>query len=134
MVGSEATDSSRMILDWGDQIRRTEGEPSMLERIESPADLQGLSPDALDELAAEIRQFLVEKVCRTGGHLGPNLGVVERTLALHRVFDVGTDVAVGHRASGLRAQDPDRASGRFRHPAPGGAVRLLPRAPRARWT
>jgi len=58
----------------------------LLDSIHTPQDLRGLSPDQLAVLAAEIRDFLVEKVARTGGHLGPNLGVVELTLALHRVF------------------------------------------------
>ncbi len=72
-----------------------------LERIDSPADLRGLDAEALASLAGEIRQFLVEKVSRTGGHLGPNLGVVELTLALHRVFDSPTDVLLwdtGHQS------------------------------------
>ena len=59
----------------------------MLEQIRGPADLQRLSQPQLTDLAAEIRQFLINKVAATGGHLGPNLGVVELTLALHRVFD-----------------------------------------------
>ena len=59
----------------------------MLERIRGPADLQRLSRQQLTDLAHEIRQFLIHKVAATGGHLGPNLGVVELTLALHRVFD-----------------------------------------------
>lgn len=59
----------------------------ILKRISSPADIRRLSDQQLAELADEIRQFLVEKVSATGGHLGPNLGVVELTLALHRVFD-----------------------------------------------
>jgi len=59
----------------------------MLEQVRGPADLQHLTQDQLTELAVEIRQFLIHKVAATGGHLGPNLGVVELTLALHRVFD-----------------------------------------------
>jgi 1-deoxy-D-xylulose-5-phosphate synthase len=73
----------------------------VLDGIDSPADLRALSPGQLDELAAEIRAFLVEKVSRTGGHLGPNLGVVELTLALHRVFDSPDDVLLwdtGHQS------------------------------------
>ncbi|HCO02751.1 MAG TPA: 1-deoxy-D-xylulose-5-phosphate synthase [Actinobacteria bacterium] len=58
----------------------------ILDRIHSPADLRGLTEAELQALAEEIRQFLVETVSKTGGHLGPNLGVVELTLALHRVF------------------------------------------------
>lgn len=73
----------------------------MLERIGSPADVRGLTPEQLVELAAEIREYLVQSVSRTGGHLGPNLGVVELTLGLHRVFDSPTDTLVfdtGHQA------------------------------------
>ena len=73
----------------------------VLEGIDSPADLRALGAEQLDELAAEIRAFLVEKVSRTGGHLGPNLGVVEMTLALHRVFDSPNDVILwdtGHQS------------------------------------
>jgi len=64
---------------------------SILERITSPDDLRTLSPEELTELSAEIREFLVTEVSKTGGHLGPNLGVVELTLALHRVFDSPND-------------------------------------------
>ena len=73
----------------------------MLEEISKPADLKGLSLAQLAELSAEIRAFLVEKVSRTGGHLGPNLGVVELTLALHRSFDSPKDVILfdtGHQS------------------------------------
>jgi 1-deoxy-D-xylulose-5-phosphate synthase len=73
----------------------------MLEQIRGPADLQHLSAHQLRELAAEIREFLIHKVAATGGHLGPNLGVVELTLALHRVFDSPHDPIIfdtGHQA------------------------------------
>nr|WP_153427122.1 1-deoxy-D-xylulose-5-phosphate synthase [Streptomyces alkaliphilus] len=63
----------------------------MLTRIRGPRDLDRLTPDELRELAAEIRTFLISSVARTGGHLGPNLGVVELTIALHRVFDSPAD-------------------------------------------
>ncbi|MGP6173026.1 1-deoxy-D-xylulose-5-phosphate synthase [Corynebacterium sp. A21] len=63
----------------------------ILHRISSPADLTDLSSEQLDALAGEIRDFLVAKVSATGGHLGPNLGVVELTLALHRVFESPED-------------------------------------------
>jgi 1-deoxy-D-xylulose-5-phosphate synthase len=72
-----------------------------LENIAGPQDLRALDDRQLDELATEIRDFLVAKVSRTGGHLGPNLGVVELTLALHRVFDSPRDRIVfdtGHQA------------------------------------
>ena len=73
----------------------------MLEQIRGPADLQHLTQDQLTELAVEIRQFLIHKVAATGGHLGPNLGVVELTLGLHRVFDSPHDPIIfdtGHQA------------------------------------
>ncbi|MBW3659577.1 MAG: 1-deoxy-D-xylulose-5-phosphate synthase, partial [Actinobacteria bacterium] len=73
----------------------------MLERIDSPADLKALSYDQLPELAAELRAFIVEAVSRVGGHLGSNLGAVELTMALHRVFDSPRDVLLwdtGHQA------------------------------------
>ncbi|MFC5908575.1 1-deoxy-D-xylulose-5-phosphate synthase [Streptacidiphilus monticola] len=64
---------------------------ALLTRIQGPRDLDRLTPGQLAELAEEIRGFLVESVSRTGGHLGPNLGVVELTLALHRVFQSPRD-------------------------------------------
>ncbi|WP_432105503.1 1-deoxy-D-xylulose-5-phosphate synthase [Streptomyces sp. bgisy091] len=64
---------------------------TMLESIKGPQDLKALSPAELGVLAEEIREFLVRTVTRTGGHLGPNLGVVELTIALHRVFDSPVD-------------------------------------------
>lgn len=60
---------------------------SILDALNGPVELRALNAAQLLQLAAEIRGFLVESVCRTGGHLGPNLGVVEITMALHRVFD-----------------------------------------------
>jgi len=71
-----------------------------LDSITSPQDLRALTGDQLDELAEEIRDFLISTCARTGGHLGPNLGVVELTLALHRVFDSPRDRMVfdtGHQ-------------------------------------
>ena len=71
----------------------------ILNRIESPKDLKALSPTELGALAEEIRRYLVTTVSRTGGHLASNLGVVEMTIALHRVFDFETDrlvFDVGH--------------------------------------
>jgi len=73
----------------------------MLESIKSPKDLHGLSYEQLDALSAEIRQFLITKVSKTGGHLGPNLGVVELTLAIHRTFNSPKDVVLfdtGHQS------------------------------------
>ncbi|AYY13810.1 1-deoxy-D-xylulose-5-phosphate synthase [Actinobacteria bacterium YIM 96077] len=69
--------------------------------LAGPETVRGLSQDALAGLAERIRQFLIDKVCSTGGHLGPNLGVIELTLALHRVFDSPRDVLLfdtGHQA------------------------------------
>jgi 1-deoxy-D-xylulose-5-phosphate synthase len=72
----------------------------LLDTINSPADLKALSVDQLEKLAAEIRQAICDQVAKTGGHLAPNLGVVELTLALHYVFDFATDrllFDVGHQ-------------------------------------
>lgn len=74
---------------------------AILETIRGPRDLDRLSREQLTELAAEIREFLVREVAKTGGHLGPNLGVVELTMAIHRVFDSPKDPIVwdvGHQA------------------------------------
>ncbi|RZU45452.1 1-deoxy-D-xylulose-5-phosphate synthase [Streptomyces sp. BK022] len=74
---------------------------TILESIRGPRDLKALSQDDLGELSAEVRAFLVEAVSRTGGHLGPNLGVVELTIALHRVFESPVDRIVwdtGHQS------------------------------------
>ena len=74
---------------------------AILETINSPADLRRLDQSQLAELAAEVRAFLVEQTSRTGGHLSPNLGVVELTFALHRVFESPKDAIVwdtGHQA------------------------------------
>lgn len=74
---------------------------SILERIEGPRDLDGLSSDECRTLAAEIREFLISEVAKTGGHLGPNLGVVELTIAMHRVFESPRDPIIfdtGHQS------------------------------------
>jgi 1-deoxy-D-xylulose-5-phosphate synthase len=74
---------------------------SLLERINGPEDLKGLSQDQLTRLAGEIRDLMIETTVRTSGHLGPNLGVVELTIAVHRVFDSPKDKIVfdtGHQA------------------------------------
>src|SRR5438477_7578375 len=73
----------------------------LLAGINSPADLKRLDQQQLTQLAIEVRAFLVEQIARTGGHLSPNLGVVELTFALHRVFDSPKDAIVwdtGHQA------------------------------------
>ena len=74
---------------------------TLLDSIDGPDDVKALDPSQLDELAQEIRDFLVTSVSRTGGHLGPNLGVVELSIALHRVFDSPRDTIVfdtGHQS------------------------------------
>ncbi len=73
----------------------------MIESIKSPDDIKGLSQEELVSLAQEIRTFLIEKVSKSGGHLGPNLGVVELTMAIHRTFDSPRDVILfdtGHQS------------------------------------
>ncbi|WP_433597969.1 1-deoxy-D-xylulose-5-phosphate synthase [Nocardia sp. CA-135953] len=73
----------------------------VLSRVDTPEDLRRLTVAELGELAEEIREFLVQKVAVTGGHLGPNLGVVELTIALHRIFDSPADPLIfdtGHQA------------------------------------
>ncbi len=64
---------------------------TLLESIHSPADLKRMSMAQMTELAGEIREFLIQTLSKTGGHLGPNLGVVELTLALHTVFNTPED-------------------------------------------
>ncbi|MCU1442176.1 MAG: dxs [Cryobacterium sp.] len=74
---------------------------TLLETITGPRDLDGLSKEQLVQLAGEIRHFLVTEIAKTGGHLGPNLGVVELTMAIHRVFNSPTDAIVfdtGHQS------------------------------------
>ena len=74
---------------------------TLLESMRGPADLKHLDQTELARLAAEIRAFLIDKVSKSGGHLGPNLGVVELTIALHRVFDSPRDALlfdVGHQS------------------------------------
>jgi 1-deoxy-D-xylulose-5-phosphate synthase len=85
-----------------DQLENAkEARVALLTRIGGPRDLDRLTPEQLDQLAEEIRTFLVEAVSKTGGHLGPNLGVVELTIALHRVFDSPKDKVLfdtGHQS------------------------------------
>jgi 1-deoxy-D-xylulose-5-phosphate synthase len=73
----------------------------LLSAIRSPRDVRDLTTDQLKELSQEIRSFLIEHVCQTGGHLGPNLGVIEPTLAVHRVFESPRDPIIfdtGHQS------------------------------------
>jgi len=74
---------------------------TLLESIAGPQDVKHLNQEQIMQLAAEIREFLIPAVCRASGHLGPNLGVVELTIALHRVFDSPLDRLVfdtGHQS------------------------------------
>ena len=74
---------------------------SVLDNIHSPSDVKAVPPEDLSALCAEIREFLIESVSKTGGHLASNLGVVELTVALHRVFDTSKDRMVfdiGHQS------------------------------------
>jgi 1-deoxy-D-xylulose-5-phosphate synthase len=74
---------------------------SILQKVSEPTELKKLSFPELDRLAGTIRQFLIEKVSQTGGHLGPNLGVVELTIAMHRIFESPKDVFLfdtGHQS------------------------------------
>src|SRR5258706_8983929 len=74
---------------------------ALLETIQGPRDLDRLTPEQLSELAAEVRAFLIPTVAKTSGHIGPNLGVVELTIALHRVFESPRDSILwdtGHQA------------------------------------
>ena len=74
---------------------------SLLDGINGPRDLDALTNEQLTDLCTEIRQFLVSSVAKTGGHLGPNLGVVEATVAIHRVFDSPNDSIIfdtGHQS------------------------------------
>ena len=74
---------------------------SILSTIRSPQDLSKLTADQMERLTGEIRQFLISHVSATGGHLGPNLGVVELSLAIHRVFDSPRDSIIfdtGHQS------------------------------------
>ena len=72
-----------------------------LTEITNPSFIKKLDKEQIEELAEEIRKFLIEKLSVTGGHIGPNLGVVELTIALHKIFDSPEDKIiwdVGHQA------------------------------------
>jgi 1-deoxy-D-xylulose-5-phosphate synthase len=78
-----------------------EEQAPIIENIVSPSDLTNLSFPELAQLSGEIREFLIEKVSKSGGHLGPNLGVVELTIAIHRVFESPKDTIIfdtGHQS------------------------------------
>ena len=87
-------------------------ENKFLDKINSPADVKKLSVPQLEQLAKEIRQLLISVISHTGGHLAPNLGVVELTLALHKVFNTPEDKIifdVGHQAY-IHKLSPDAGS------------------------
>ena len=67
---------------------------ALLEKINSPADIKDYSSEQLEQLAGEVREYLIETISKTGGHLASNLGVVELTIALHKVFDCPNDSIV----------------------------------------
>ncbi len=69
----------------------SEASPRLLDAIRSPADLKALAPAQLPQLAEELREEIIQVTAKNGGHVGPNLGVIELTIALHRVFDCPTD-------------------------------------------
>ena len=110
---------------------------SLLSSITGPRDLDALSVDQLRQLAAEIREFLVENVSRTGGHLGPNLGVVELTIALHRVFDSPSDPFIfdtGHQSYVHKLLTGARTSRSCARAAASPAIRSAPRARTTSWS
>ena len=71
--------------------KTAEAAPRLLDNIRSPADVKALPEEDLPQLAQEVREELIKVLSQTGGHLGPNLGVVELTIALHRVFSTPKD-------------------------------------------
>ncbi|QDV07438.1 1-deoxy-D-xylulose-5-phosphate synthase [Planctomycetes bacterium Poly30] len=90
-AASRAKSTSRETKDSATQYAGADAELSLLSGVESPADVKALGPQQLPRLCREVREFLLDTVQRTGGHLGSNLGVVELTVALHRVFDFRRD-------------------------------------------
>ena len=85
----------------------------LIETIHSPADLRRLDQPQLAKLAEEVRAFLVEQTSKTGGHLSPNLGVVELTFALHRVFDTRRTRSSGTPATRPTFTKSSRAASRI---------------------
>ena len=71
--------------------KTAEAQSRLLDKIQSPADIKALAEEDLPQLAQEVREKLIKVLSQTGGHLGPNLGVVELTIALHRVFNTPKD-------------------------------------------
>jgi len=89
----------------------------LLDSISGPQDLQGRTYEELDDLCEQIRDYIVAAVSEHGGHLGSNLGDVELTVALHRVFRSPHDAILWDTGTpGIRAQDPHRTSSRIQEP------------------
>ena len=107
----------------------------ILETINSPADVKRLSEEDAARLCQELRRFLVEQVSRTGGHLASNLGVVELTVAIHRVYDTASDrlvLDVGHQCYVHKALTGRRELfGTLRQIIDAAVVRLTVRAHQA---
>ena len=83
----------------------------VLDKIKQPNDIKKLSPEELETLSKEIRQFMITSLSKTGGHLASNLGSVELTMALHMVMDLPKDKIVwdvGHQAYGHKILTPTR--------------------------
>ena len=78
----------------------------MLDSIRSPKDIRSYSVQQLEDLAAEIRIFLIDSISTTGGHIGANLGVIELTLALHKVFDADEDDILFSGAASSASSSP----------------------------
>lgn len=101
---------------------------SILERIHSPADLKALPAEEIPALCAELRSFLVENLAKTGGHLASNLGAVELTVAIDRVYSTEKDRLVFDvRSSELCAQDPDRTARSVFHARQFGGIAGFPK-------
>ena len=84
----------------------------ILDRIDEPSDLKGLNRSELDQVAQEIRDTIISVITERGGHLASNLGVVELTLALHRVFDSPSRPdSLGHHQPDVQPQAGDRPAG-----------------------
>ncbi len=85
---------------------------NLLDTVHSPADIKNFSVSQLEKLAQEIRERMILSLSKTGGHLGPNLGVVELTLALHYVFDTPEgQVCFRRQPSGIYSQTADGTAG-----------------------